>query len=86
MLPLICFETGRNTQTQSCWAARRAAPANGCLVLFTNRNRGLEANTTPQESFLSLDALHRIEVVDREWEFRVLRSKSAVPPRQLGCN
>jgi len=50
MLPLICFETGRNTQTQSCWAARRAAPANGCLVLFTNRNRGREANTTRWES------------------------------------
>ena len=46
MLPLICFETGRQTQTQSCWAARRAVPANGCLVLFSNRNRGREANTT----------------------------------------
>jgi len=43
---LICFETGRKTQTQSCWAAKRAAPANGCLVLFANRSRGREANTT----------------------------------------
>src|SRR5215470_19533335 len=68
-LPLICFETGRRTQTQSCWAARQAAPANGCLVLFANRNRGREANTraehrkeftprssrAPQENFLLLD-------------------------------
>jgi len=45
MLPLICFETGRKTETQSCWAAIRAAPANGCLVLFANRDRGREANT-----------------------------------------
>src|SRR5262249_50850331 len=43
--PLISFETGRRTQTQSCWAVQEPAPANGSLVLFTNRNRGREANT-----------------------------------------
>ena len=36
MLPLISFETGRKTQTQSCWAAN-AAPANGSLVLLLRK-------------------------------------------------
>ena len=44
MLPLIRIETGRRTHTQSS-GQRIAAPANGSLVLFTNRNRGREANT-----------------------------------------
>jgi hypothetical protein len=32
MLPLISFETGRSTQTQSSGQPRKAAPANGSLV------------------------------------------------------
>jgi hypothetical protein len=33
MLPLVSFETGRRTQTQSWWATGNDAPANGSLVL-----------------------------------------------------
>jgi hypothetical protein len=35
MLPLISFETGRKTPTQSSGQPGKAAPANGSLVLFT---------------------------------------------------
>jgi len=34
MLPLISFETGRKTQTQSSEQLQKAASANGSLVLF----------------------------------------------------
>jgi hypothetical protein len=48
MLPLISFETGGRTHTQSS-GQRIAAPANGSLVLFTNRNHGREANTRAEK-------------------------------------
>jgi hypothetical protein len=48
MLPLISFETGRNTQTESSGQHSSAAPANGSLVL--SRNHGREANTRGEES------------------------------------
>jgi hypothetical protein len=47
MLPLISFETGRKTQTQSSGQQKSAAPANGSLVL--SRNHGREANTRGEE-------------------------------------
>jgi hypothetical protein len=47
MLPLISFETGRKTQTQSSGQQKNAAPANGSLVL--SRNHGREANTRGEE-------------------------------------
>ena len=34
MLPLISFETGRRTQTQSSGQPGKVAPANGSLVLL----------------------------------------------------
>src|SRR5450755_3997402 len=48
MLPLISFETGRKTQTQSSGQQKIAVPANGSLVL--SRNHGREANTRGEES------------------------------------
>jgi hypothetical protein len=44
---LISFETGRKTQTQSSDQDHSLIleTANGSLVLFSNRNRGREANT-----------------------------------------
>ena len=48
MLPLIGFETGRKTQTQSSdqdHSPLLLETANGSLVLFSNRDRGREANT-----------------------------------------
>ena len=47
MLPLISFETGRKTQTQSSGQQKNAAPANGSLVL--SRNHGREATTRGEE-------------------------------------
>jgi hypothetical protein len=41
MLPLISFETGRKTHTQSSGQQKNAAPANGSLVLCRDhRPRG----------------------------------------------
>jgi hypothetical protein len=48
MLPLISFETGRKTHTQSSGQQKSAAPANGSLVL--SRNHGREANTRGEGS------------------------------------
>jgi hypothetical protein len=45
MLPLISFETGRRTQTQSSGQPGKTAPANGSLALLRNRSHGREANT-----------------------------------------
>jgi hypothetical protein len=47
MLPLISFETGRKTHTQSSGQQKDAVPANGGLVL--DRNHGREANTPGEE-------------------------------------
>src|ERR1700676_4263324 len=64
-LPLICFEAGRQTQTQSSVTASstKTMPetANGCLVLRTagTRPRGttallLNATTSPSRLFLKI--------------------------------
>jgi hypothetical protein len=50
MLPLISFETGRKTPTQSSGQPGKAAPANGSLVLFKIGTTGREANTRGGES------------------------------------
>ena len=39
MLPLISFETGRRSQTQSSGQLQKVAPANGSLVLLEKEPR-----------------------------------------------
>ena len=49
MLPLISFETGRRTQTQSSEQPAKAETANGSLVLSQIETTAKEANTRGEE-------------------------------------
>ena len=50
MLPLISFETGRKTQTQSSEQLQKAASANGSLVLFRIGTAAEKPHTRGEES------------------------------------
>ena len=63
MLPLISFETGRRTQTQSSGQPQRPRQQMEVWFYLTNRNRGREANT-------------RSEGIRKEFTPALLRSAS----------
>jgi hypothetical protein len=59
MLPLISFETGRKTQTQSSEQQQKAASANGSLVLFRIGTAAEKPKTRGEESERITPALLR---------------------------